>query len=325
MVVSFFFWRDSDSKSEIVLGVADDGEGIQRELELGKTESKSAFPIDTAFASGFVPKRIEGIRDLKLWAGSSVAIDVDSHTILHYDNGRKKVQVASLTKIMTALIVMERIEDLNEIISIPKQAAYIPGTVVGCPRTGYCLSNRLYAGERIRVIDLMKAMLMNSANDAAFSLAVHIGGSEAEFAKIMNERARELGLKDTNFCTASGLEPDGRESECYSSAYDIARITAETLKHDIIWKIMRIPEDQIYSADGKYMHQLKNTDILLGELPNCLGGKTGFTPLAGKSLLMAATDQSGEHKVVMVILNDEDRWEDMRLLNSWVFGSYEWK
>jgi len=88
---------------------------------------------------------------------------------------------------------------------------------------------------------------------------------------------------------------------------------------------MRIPEDKFYSCDGKIMHELKNTDLLLSTMPNCLGGKTGFTPLAGKSLLAGAVDESGKHKIIAVLLNDEQRWEDMKILVNWVFKNYKWQ
>lgn len=304
-----------------------DSASVPKQAENASDGEKNNFlPIDGVYASGFVPVRKDGFYDLKIWAGSSVAIDVDSGTLLHYDEGRKRTQIASLTKIMTAMLTVENIADLdNEVVTIRREAIYLPGTTVGCPTSVICSSNTFYEGEKVKAIDLLKAMLMNSANDAAYSLAVHIAGSEEEFVKLMNKKAAELGLEDTHFCTASGLEIDGKESECYSSAYDIARIASASLKYDLIWKIMRIPEGRFYSTDGNFMHELKNTDLLLEELPNCLGGKTGFTPLAGKSLLFAATDPSGKHKVVMVILNDETRWEDMRALNSWVFSNYEWK
>jgi D-alanyl-D-alanine carboxypeptidase len=97
------------------------------------------------------------------------------------------------------------------------------------------------------------------------------------------------------------------------------------MKYDLIWDIMKIKEEQIYSSDGRYMHQLKNTDILLSEMSNCLGGKTGFTPLAGKSLLLASVDPTGKHRVISVVLNDERRWEDMKILVNWIYDSYEWK
>jgi D-alanyl-D-alanine carboxypeptidase len=89
---------------------------------------------------------------------------------------------------------------------------------------------------------------------------------------------------------------------------------------------MKMPEVEVGSCDGKYSHRLKNTDLLLGQIPNCLGGKTGFTYNAGKSLLMAAADPTtGHHKIIAVILNDNNRWEDMTRLINWTFENYEWK
>lgn len=327
LLTSGYFWlKDKDySKNEMVLGVEDMEIDYQIKNFSDNFQNSCFLPVESAYASGFVPTEKAGFYDLKLWAGSSVAIDVDSGTLLHYDNGRKKTQIASLTKIMTAILAIENISDLNEAVIIPKEAIFLPGTTVGCPTSGVCLSNTLYTGEKVKAIDLLKAMLINSANDAAYSLAVHIAGSESKFVDMMNKKAKELGLEDTHFCTASGLEIDGRENECYSSAYDIARIATVSLDHSLIWKIMRIPEERFYSVDGTYMHELKNTDLLLQELPNCIGGKTGFTPLAGKSLMFAGTDLTGKHRVVMVLLNDEQRWEDMRILNSWIFENYEWR
>jgi serine-type D-Ala-D-Ala carboxypeptidase (penicillin-binding protein 5/6) len=283
------------------------------------------FPTDSA-NSEFMPVRKKDYADLKIWAGSSVAIDVDSGTILHYENGRKRTQIASLTKMMTAMLALENIKDLdNEDITITSEALNVPGTVVGCPTSVFCNSNRMFRGEKLKAIDVLKAMLLNSANDAATALGIHMAGSSDKFVEMMNKKAGSLGLTDTHFCTPSGLEIDGQEDQCYSTAYDIARIASTSLKYKLIWDIMKIPDTQIYATDGKYMHQLKNTDLLLGEMPNCLGGKTGFTPMAGKSLLLGSSDDSGRHRIIAVVLNDERRWEDMRILMSWVFNNYEWK
>jgi D-alanyl-D-alanine carboxypeptidase (penicillin-binding protein 5/6) len=283
------------------------------------------FPIDSALATGLVPIRKAGVPDLKVWAGSSVAIDVDTGTIIHYDDGRKRTQIASLTKMMTAVLVVENIKDLDEEVTITKEDLNVVGTVVGCPTSVICNGNRMYVGEKVRAIDLLKVMLMNSANDSATALAGHIAGTPKKFVEMMNKKADEMGLKDTHFCTPSGLEIDGEEDQCYSSAYDIARIAAYSLKYDIIWEIMKIPEGKFYSTDGKYVHELKNTDMLLNTLPNCIGGKTGFTPLAGKSLMLGTEDATGKHKVISVLLNDEQRWDDMRTLVGWVFNNHKWQ
>ena len=302
--------------------VEGESDGISKDFEA--TQRKEYSPFNLA-GSGLVPKRKPSCTDLKMWAGSSVAIDVDSGTILHYDDGRKQTQIASLTKIMTAILAVENIKDFNEEVVMKREGLNVAGTVVGCPTSVFCNGNRMYVGEKVRAIDLFKAMLLNSANDAATSLAIHISGTPEKFVEKMNQRAKDLGLIDTHFCTPSGLEIDGRENECYSSAYDIARIGAASLKYDLIWDTMKITEGQFYSTDGKYMHLLKNTDLLLGNISNCLGGKTGFTPLAGKSLLMGSTDPTGKHKVITVLLNDEKRWDNMKLLLNWVYNSYEWK
>ncbi|MFA6974061.1 MAG: hypothetical protein WC238_04985 [Parcubacteria group bacterium] len=288
-------------------------------------DNYNIFPIDHAQAASIVPVRMNNLPDLKLWAGSSVSIDVDSGNILHYDDGRKRTQIASLTKMMTAVLAVEKIKDLDESVTIQKEALNLVGTIVGCPTSTFCNGNRMYAGEDVRAKDLLKATLMNSANDAAAALAIHVAGSEKKFVGMMNEKAASLGLKDTHFCTASGLELDGQEDQCYSSAYDIARIAAYSLRHEVIWDIMKIPEGRFYSTDGKYMHELKNTDLLLETLPNCIGGKTGFTPLAGKSLLLGATDATGKHKIISVLLNDENRWEDMKILVDWINQNYSWR
>lgn len=258
-------------------------------------------------------------------AHAAVVIDADSGMVLHEYASHEQRQIASLTKLMTTMIVVERIKNLEEVVTIPEEAVYTEGTKVGCPRSGYCIGNRLKVGEKVSVRNLLKAALMNSANDAAISLGMHIGGTQAGFASIMNERASELGLKNTHFCTPSGLEIDGHESECYSSAYDVARITVNALKYSVLWEIMRLPNTTITSVDGKQSHDIFNTDTLLDQYPNLLGTKTGFTPLAGYSLLAAATDATTKHRVVSVVLDDAQRWQDIQQMFGWTFGSFVWK
>lgn len=258
-------------------------------------------------------------------AHASVIMDVDSGEVLYARNGGERRQIASLTKLFTATIVVERIKDLDELVTIDEEAVYAEGTRVGCPRSGFCNGERLRVGEKVSVRDLLKAALMNSANDSAIALGKHIGKTQDGFAKIMNERAAELGLKHSHFCTPSGLEPDGREQECYSSAIDVAQITANALKYDILWDIMRSEKTFITSSDGKYSHEIFNTDELLGQLPNLIGTKTGFTPLAGYSLLAVASDQSRNHKVVAIVLDDPYRWSSIRSMLDWSFTAFDWK
>ncbi len=271
---------------------------------------------------GYLPQRKKSYYDTKISASSSVVIDVDSGTILYYKEGRLQTSIASLTKLMTAIVVMENVKNLDEEVIISQEETLVDGTKVGCPSSVYCVDERLHKGEKITVKSLLMAMLLNSANDAAVALGDHVAGSQKEFAKLMNKKAENLNLSDSKFCNPSGLD----EENCHSSAYDLARITAYSMKYDLIWKIFKLPEAEIESSDGKYIHHLKNTDLLLGQIPNCLGGKTGFTYNAGKSLMMAAADpQTGAHKIIAVVLNDDDRWDDMAKLINWTFENYEWK
>jgi D-alanyl-D-alanine carboxypeptidase len=277
-------------------------------------------------ATQFVPQRKPNAPGLAVPnAHASVILDVDSGKVLYASGADQERQIASLTKMMTALMTVERIKNLDEPVTISEDAIYAEGTRVGCPRSGYCIGNRLKVGERVTVYNLLKAALMNSANDAAISLGEHLGGSQDGFAVMMNARAKELGLEHTHFCTPSGLEPDGRESECYSSAADVARIASEALKHDVLWQIMRLPDATITSCDGSQSHNIFNTDKIIGQVPDLIGTKTGFTPLAGYSLLAAAYDPSHEHRVVAVVLDDSQRWQDIQTMLHWAVSNHSWQ
>jgi D-alanyl-D-alanine carboxypeptidase len=315
--------QGNNSPSSLVQGASTENKSPDEKKSLrGSLSEAKQKKYDNAGGSSYIPEKKEGFYNTKVFAGSSVVIDVDSGTILFYEKGKDQTPIASLTKMMTAIVVMEKVKNLDEAVTIDEEAFSTEGTKVGCPRTGYCVDERLHVGEKITVKDLLAAMLLNSANDAAVALGKHVSGSQSAFSDIMNEKARELNLGDSHFCNPSGLDEDN----CYSSAYDIARVAAYSMRYKQIWDIMKMPEVEVGSCDGKYSHRLKNTDLLLDQVPNCLGGKTGFTYNAGRSLLMAAADPNqGKHRIIAVILNDNNRWEDMASLINWTFENHEWK
>ena len=231
-------------------------------------------------------------------AHSSLIMDVDTKKVLYESSGNEQRQIASLTKMMTATLVMEKVSNLDEEVIIDEEAVYSEGTRIGCPRSGYCITQRLKVGEKISVLSLLKAMLMNSAYDAAIALSKHISGSQEEFVKLMNKKAKELGLNDSNFCTASGLEPDGREAECYSSAHDIAYIAAYSMKYDLIWDIMRLPNNTtITSIDGTCSHNILNTDIVMNDITNCIGGKQALLRLPEDRFFLRRQIRPGSTKL----------------------------
>jgi len=292
-------------------------------------EEKKIEPIKAQAVDSpeFQPVRNDKMADLAIPAAHAfVVVDADSGKVLAGSHETDQRQIASLTKMMTAILTMEKIKDLDEPIAVGEEEVYVEGTKIGCPRSGYCISPRLKVGEQVSARSLLQAMLMNSANDAAIALGKHMAGSQDEFANLMNQKAKQMGLTDTHFCTPSGLEPDGRESECYSSASDIARIAAYSMRFDTIWKMFGYPNNsQIYSCNQQISHTLINSDILLNDIPNCLGGKTGFTPAAGYSLLMGVSDPTHLHRIVVVLLDDPYRWQDIRTAIDWTFKAYSWE
>ncbi|EKD46704.1 MAG: hypothetical protein ACD_67C00106G0001 [uncultured bacterium] len=329
---SFLFFQESLISSNLVKADFSSDEKSIQGIVAGAEIMKVEQPAPKAQAveiPEFQPYRKDGVKDLVIpGAHASVIIDADTGTIFHYNNGRTQRQIASLTKLMTAVLVMEKVKNLDELVTIDEEAVYADGTKIGCPRSGYCISPRLKIGEKISVRNLLQAMLMNSANDAAIALAKHISGTQEKFTDLMDAKAKELGLVDTNFCTASGLDLDDEvaASNCYSSAYDIARIGAYSLRFDTIWKISRLPSNSIISsADGKIQHTILNTDQLLDQMPNIIGAKTGFTPMAGYSLLMAVADPTTKHRIIAVVLDDITRWQDIKTMVNWTFDSYTWR
>jgi len=305
--------------------------GVVEEAKVAprKVEKLKAQAVDNP---QYQPVRKEGVRDLVVTnAHASVVIDADTGTILHYDGGRDHRQIASLTKVMTAILVLEKIKDLDEKVIVDQEAFLADGTKIGCLTSGNCTTQRLKIGEEISARSLLEAMLMNSANDAAIALSKHIAGSQDAFVELMNAKAKELGLSDTNFCTASGLDLDDEEAtkNCYSSAYDIARIAAYSLRFDTIWKIARTPSNfEITSLDGKIKHTILNTDKYLdqkNQALNLIGTKTGYTPLAGYSLLAIVTDHTEKHRIIGVVLDDNQRWQDIKSMANWTFDSYQWQ
>jgi D-alanyl-D-alanine carboxypeptidase len=292
--------------------------------EAKKIERVLAQAVDSPV---YQPVRNDKMADLVIPTTHAFAVvDADSGKILAGSHETDQKQIASLTKMMTAILTMEKIKDLNEPVDIDDDEVYVEGTKIGCPRSGYCISQRLKTEEKISARSLLQAMLMNSANDAAIALGKHIAGSQDSFADLMNQKAKQMGLTDTHFCTPSGLELDGHESECYSSAADIARIAAYSMRFDTIWKMFGYPNNsEITSTDGGTSHTLINSDIVLNDIPNVMGGKTGFTPAAGYSLLMGVSDSTHMHRVVIVLLDDPYRWQDIRTAIDWTFKAYSWE
>lgn len=202
----------------------------------------------------------------------------------------QRLPPASLTKMMTALLVLESYRP-NDVVEVSPEAAAETGSRIG-----------LRAGDRLLLADVLAATLIRSANDACHALADWHSGSEAVFVERMNQRAEQLGLRNTHFRNACGLDaPDH-----YSTARDLAVIAETAMKNPTFARIVTKERMSFRSVDGRRTFRVKTTNHLLGVLDGIQGVKTGFTNLAGPCLV-AMADRNGE-RVTLVLLNARNRW-----------------
>ena len=213
--------------------------------------------------------------------------------------------MASITKIMTAVVALEH-GSVTDTITVPRAAAVIGQS-----------SAYLFAGERLSMRDMLGAMLVKSGNDAAISIAIHVGGTEAHFVEMMNAKAAELGLTETHFANSHGLDAPGH----HSSARDLAVLARYAMQKPSFRSIVRKKSIRIGPLGHK--HKLASTDLLLGHYPGAIGVKTGNTNKAGYSVVSAAV-RSGVtlYAVVLGTVSDARRFEDASTLLDWGFAHY---
>lgn len=244
----------------------------------------------------------------RLSARAAILMDWQTGQVLHAREALTRRPPASTTKILTALIALER-GRLSDRVTISRRAAATPGS-----------SMSLRAGEVYTLHDLLRGLLLRSGNDAAVAIAEHIAGSVEAFAALMNERARELGARQSRFLNPHGLHQPGH----YSTAYDLAVITRHALAHPVFAELVRQREALV--GEGAGARVLSNTNRLLWHLPGADGVKTGTTSAAGECLVASATrpdpETGVEQKLIAVVLDADARWEDSAQLLNWGFEHF---
>lgn len=234
-----------------------------------------------------------------------VIFDRTSKTVMYGKNEELRSAMASTTKIMTATIALEN-GNLQDEITIDRKAAGTGGSRLGLKR-----------GDKITLNDLLYGLMLRSGNDAAVAIAEHIGGSVEGFAELMNQKATELGLKDTHFVTPHGLD----SSEHYTTALELAKLTDYALKNEKFAKIVATKSTTI-SINGN-PRQLFNTNELLGVLNGVIGVKTGFTNGAGRCLVTET--KRGDMDIIVVVLGADtkkDRTKDSIKLIEYAFANF---
>ena len=206
--------------------------------------------------------------------------------------GNRRLPLASLTKLMTALLIAEH-DQPQAIVAVSHAAAHESGTRL-----------RLKADDKSHMEDLLAAALITSASDACHALADHLAGNQTKFVQLMNRRAKKLGMLDTHFANACGHDA----KDHYSSAYDLALLANELIKHPQITELTAKTGGRIATLDGTRNYSFASKNALIGRYPGALGLKTGYTPNAGKCLVAYA--KRGDTQVLLVMLHGYDRWWD---------------
>ena len=263
------------------------------------------------FSLLFIPN-VYAEENLLQGAKSGILIENSTGEILYEKNKNEKVSIASLTKMMVQIIVLENIEagniKWNDVVTASSNASGMGGTQIW-----------LSTGEKMSVEDLFKGMSIASANDATVALAEYISGTEDNFVKLMNKKVNELGLKNTVFKNCTGLDQNGH----FSTAEDLAVIARELLKHEEIYRFSSVYEDYIrVNTPNKYW--LVNTNKLVRFYEGADGLKTGFTDDAGYT--MAVTAKRNNMRLIAIVLGEKESKvrnnETMNLLN-YGFDNYK--
>jgi D-alanyl-D-alanine carboxypeptidase (penicillin-binding protein 5/6) len=255
------------------------------------------------------PVRNSEVSEISVTADSYVIVDVGSGSVIGARNPSAVHPVASLTKLLTALTVMQK-GTLEEEVLVGLNAT----------KAGNSGSDmKLKVGEKIKLQDLLAGLLINSANDAAVALAEHVSGTEIKFSEEMNKVAENYALSRTHVVNSTGF--DNREQ--FSSAYDMGILLLQAWRDPVLGVYLRSSALTVSSVDGIIKHKLKTTNRLLGERTDILAGKTGFTDGAGQSLAIVAENETG-HPVIVVLLGSQDRFGEADKLLDWTFRTFSW-
>lgn len=277
---------------------------------IAAAEDTSPIPRDrTAFQSGdvcipagdgLIPVALAGVS-----ARGAVLLEADSGDVIFGQNQHARLPMASTTKIMTALVALEELSP-DTVITVTADTVGVEGSSI-----------YLAEGEQLTLEELLYALLLESANDAAETIAVAVAGSVADFAALMNEKATKLGLKDTHFVNPHGLDDPAH----YTTAYELAMIARAALQNPAFRKICGTRRRVIPLQGDAGARLLLNHNKLLDSYEGCIGVKTGFTKRTGRCLVSAAEREGVT--LIAVTLNAPDDWRDHTAMLDYGFGLYE--
>ncbi|EXX88256.1 peptidase M15, partial [Paenibacillus darwinianus] len=237
-------------------------------------------------------------------ARAAALIDVESGRILYSSRGNERMKIASLTKIMTAIVAIEH-GKLSDAVRTSRRASGKEGSSI-----------YLKVGEEMSLQNMLYGLMLRSGNDAATAIAEHVGGSEEGFVFLMNKKAEMLGLDHTRFMNPHGLD----QPDHYSSANDLAKLTAYALRNGVFRDIVKTRVKTAPNPNDAWDYKWTNKNKMLAMYDGADGVKTGYTKQAFRCLVSSAT-RNGQ-QLAAVTLNDGDDWVDHRRLLDWGFANY---
>ena len=240
----------------------------------------------------------------RITADAGILMDFVTGTVLYEKKAHEPRHPASLTKIMTAIIVLDKCP-LQDVVTVSPEAARVSGSRAG-----------LRPGQKFTVEDMLYSLLMESTNDAAMALAIHVAGSAPAFADLMNAKAWAIGARNTHFANPHGLTAPGH----LTTAYDLALIARHALQYPLFAETVRTRVAEIDRLDRDAVTRLHNTNRLLQHFEGADGVKTGTTTASGRSLVATAT--RNDHKLVSVVLHSDSRWDDAARLLDYGFERF---
>jgi D-alanyl-D-alanine carboxypeptidase (penicillin-binding protein 5/6) len=280
-------------------------------LGAGGPAPAAAAPAGCGALAWAASERIQPVRNADapppppVTAAAAVVIDGESGRVLYDLNAHERRAPASTTKIMTAIIALENVSEDMWVVSDTNGNEMAGSSIMGLRRGMY-----------IQMRDLLYGLMLPSGNDAAIEIAKNTWGTEARFVEKMNEKAAELGLRNTHFENPHGLD----RREHYSTAYDLAMIGRYAMRNE---EFRRIVASRVYELPRPIGYVLQNGNTLLSKYPGADGLKIGWTERAGWTLVASATRDG--HRVFVTVLDSQDRDADASALLEWAFTAHQWK
>jgi D-alanyl-D-alanine carboxypeptidase len=260
-------------------------------------------------APAYAPIRNTTVESPVLDANAALLVHADSGRVLFEKNSTALVPIASLTKLLSAIVATDLFER-SEIVTVASGSVRVDG-----------LKQTLYLGERMAVGELITMMLVESSNDAAYALASYAHEQGIDFVERMNAKAALLGMERCTFTNPAGLD-----DTAFCSAGDLLRLVRFTLRTaPQLWPIMSAPSLTVQSADGRFAHELKSTNELLGTMDGIVGGKTGYTDGALGCLILVVKIPEKSDTLISIVLGSRGRFSDTRTLVTWAQNAYRWQ